>query len=96
MSTVRRTWLQMQGTLPSRKSILRSADFQRTLLPWESAETDQQSLDTLRVTKLPPSSPDIDPLWQKALNDVFGGTKSAPAAMAEIKPVIDGLLQAKR
>jgi ABC-type glycerol-3-phosphate transport system substrate-binding protein len=91
-----RTWLAMQGTLSSRKSVTQSPAFQQSLLPWESAAVYEESLRTLRVTKLPPKAADIDTLWRTALTAVYGGEKPAGVAMAEIKPAIDDLLQAKR
>jgi len=91
-----RTWTgTFPGTVPVRKSLAESGDFVKGLRPWESAAVYRESNKLLRVTQLPPKSPEMDTLLTDAQKAMQLGQQTADAALAAIKPQWDALFQTR-
>jgi ABC-type glycerol-3-phosphate transport system substrate-binding protein len=91
-----KTWTgTFPGTVPVRKSLAESADFVKGLRPWEDAAVYRESNKLLRVTQLPPRSPEMDTLLTEAQRAMQLGQQPADAALNGIKPQWDALFQTR-
>ena len=91
-----KTWTgSFPGTVPVRKSLAESNDFLKGLRPWENVNVYRASNKLLRVTQLPPKSPDMDTLLTDAQKAMQLGQQTAEVALNAIKPQWDALFQTR-
>jgi multiple sugar transport system substrate-binding protein len=96
MTEAQKTWTgTFPGTVPVRKSLAESNDFVKGLRPWENVAVYRESNKLLRVTQLPPKSPDMDTLLTDAQKAMQLGQQTADVALNTIKPQWDALFQAR-
>jgi ABC-type glycerol-3-phosphate transport system substrate-binding protein len=81
--------------VPVRKSLAESNDFVKGLRPWENVAVYRESNKLLRVSQLPPKSPDMDTLLTDAQKAMQLGQQTADAALNAIKPQWDTLFQTR-
>ncbi|HEV2124845.1 MAG TPA: extracellular solute-binding protein [Chloroflexota bacterium] len=85
--------LGLSQTLPWRKSSAESADFAKSLQPWESVAVYNEGLRGLRPTIYPVKFNDIRKLYGNAYSEVRAGKQTAAQAIAAIKGQINDLLR---
>ena len=81
--------------MPVRKSLAESNDFVKGLQPWENVNVYRESNKLLRVTQLPPKSPDMDNLLTDAQKAMQLGQQTAEVALNTIKPQWEALFQTR-
>jgi multiple sugar transport system substrate-binding protein len=85
--------LDLNLTIPWRKSSSNSADFTKSLQPWESAAVYAEGLKSVRPTVYPVAFGDIRRLYASAYDDVRAGKQTASQAITAIKGQINDLLR---
>jgi multiple sugar transport system substrate-binding protein len=85
----------LKRSVPARKSVATSGDFERTLYPWESAALYREASERVRGFPLPSTYDDINQLFGGAYGSVLDGTAAPREAIAKALPQMNQLLAQK-
>jgi len=85
----------LKRSVPARKSIANSGEFEKALYPWESAAVYRDASEKVRGFPLPSTYDDINKLYGTAYSNVLLGKQSAREAVTAIMPQMNQLLAQK-
>ncbi len=86
---------ELKRSVPARKSIATSGDFERTLYPWESAAVYREASEKVRGFPLPSTYDDVNKLFGTAYNNVLDGKQTPREAISAVLPQMNVLLAQK-
>ena len=85
----------LKRSVPARKSIANSGEFEKALYPWESAAVYRDASEKVRGFPLPSTYDDINKLFGTAYGNILAGKQSAREAVTAIMPQMNQLLSQK-
>ena len=85
-------FLATHRSVPTRKSFLDSKAFSSSLLPWESLEVYKSGMESERPGQYPKNWVQINKAVGAAMDKVKAGQAGASAALQEVNPQVQGLL----
>ena len=85
----------LKRSVPARKSIANSGDFEKALYPWESAAVYRDASEKVRGFPLPSTYDDINKLFGTAYGNVLTGKQAVRDAIATVLPQMNQFLSQK-
>jgi ABC-type glycerol-3-phosphate transport system substrate-binding protein len=85
----------LKRSVPARKSIANSGEFEQALYPWESAAVYRDASEKVRGFPLPSTYNDVNALFGTAYNNVLNGKQAAREAIVAVLPQMNQLLAQK-
>jgi multiple sugar transport system substrate-binding protein len=85
----------LKRSVPARKSIANSGEFEKALYPWESAAVYRDASDKVRGFPLPSTYDDVNKLFGTAYSNVLTGKQAVREAITAVVPQMNQLLSQK-
>jgi multiple sugar transport system substrate-binding protein len=85
----------LKRSVPARKSIANSGEFEKALYPWESAAVYREASEKVRGFPLPSTYDDVNKLFGTAYNNVLSGKQGVREAITTVLPQMNQLLSQK-
>jgi len=85
----------LKRSVPARKSIANSGDFEKALYPWENAAVYRDASEKVRGFPLPSTYDDINKLFGTAYGNVLSGKQAVRDAIATVLPQMNQFLGQK-